>query len=513
MDNIINIGGYTISYINKEPVQTTDTAIYQSKIEEWKTQMNKELDTYKIYKDFISSLKNRVFSQGEWEIVANHWQDIYNSIQNINVDNALDLYKKLTGDYDKGEKNESNIQLFSKFASQKKEGKQFSRPMAEIYRLFAAYKLDVFCPIINDDYLNHLINLLKENGYIEELKSNNKEIEPRKIHWCIKSALLRKYFEVVYGKEYKDSIPWGVYMKLKNTEVKDLLIHNKNLIFTGAPGTGKTYLAKQIAEEIVKEELNKPETKGEVGFTQFHPSYDYTDFVEGLRPNKQNSFDRIDGIFKSFCKKAIDKPNANFVFIIDEINRGEISKIFGELFFSIDIGYREEGNKKERVQTQYQNLIKNIKDPFKYGFYVPSNVYIIGTMNDIDRSVESMDFAFRRRFAFYEVKATDEMLDTFNIDTECKVMLKKKMNALNKAIVEQGLTEAYQIGGAYFKKIEKLYVKDGNTITNYNKTLFTQALEKLWNYHIKGTLYEYFRGEPDADKKMEELKNAYDNAH
>ncbi|WP_305155979.1 AAA family ATPase [uncultured Duncaniella sp.] len=102
--------------------------------------------------------------------------------------------------------------------------------------------------------------------------------------------------------------------------------------------------------------------------------------------------------------------NKPFVFIIDEINRGEISKIFGELFFSIDPGYR---GKKGKVKTQYQNLITDKSDPFYDGFFVPDNVYLIGTMNDIDRSVESIDFAMRRRFAWQEIIAADntEMLD------------------------------------------------------------------------------------------------------
>ena len=144
-----------------------------------------------------------------------------------------------------------------------------------------------------------------------------------------------------------------------------------------------------------------------------------------------------------------------FVFIIDEINRGEISKIFGELFFSIDPGYRGESG---RVKTQYQNMITDEHDPFYEGFYVPENVYIIGTMNDIDRSVESMDFAMRRRFAWKEIKANENtgMLDSFG---ELKDEIVSKMNRLNNAIWNEetnegieGLSAAYHIGGAYFKK-------------------------------------------------------------
>jgi 5-methylcytosine-specific restriction protein B len=130
-----------------------------------------------------------------------------------------------------------------------------------------------------------------------------------------------------------------------------LLIENKNLILTGAPGTGKTFLARKIAEKMTENVSNSGD---HIGFVQFHPSYDYTDFVEGLRPfgMGQIGFERQDGIFKAFCKKALEntkEPKEPYVFIIDEINRGEISKIFGELFFSIEAGYRGE---KGRVQTQ-----------------------------------------------------------------------------------------------------------------------------------------------------------------
>ena len=368
-----------------------------------------------------------------------------------------------------------------------------------------------------------------------------------------------------------------------------LLEKTHNLILTGAPGTGKTYLARQIAEAM----------GAEVGFVQFHPSYDYTDFVEGLRPiqddNGNVGFERKDGVFKAFCKKALktstqkeddifDKawdallnqiregiankklikigsweyslskfdslkytssnspskytftitkqniydvyqgkqarpsggyqkdmqdivdymqtkfnlaqyvPNQeqkkDFVFIIDEINRGEISKIFGELFFSIDPGYRGE---KGRVQTQYQNIVED-GDIFKKGFFVPENVYIIGTMNDIDRSVESMDFAFRRRFAFKEIKADENVGMLENLAQKDEAI--KRMRNLNAAIEKvDGLSSAYHIGASYFLKLN-----------DYNGDF-----DKLWEYHLEGLLREYLRGTQDVDKEIEKLKTAYND--
>lgn len=319
-------------------------------------------------------------------------------------------------------------------------------------------------------------------------------------------------------KELKEDAALNFYNELKNIFMGreiEVLESNYNLILTGAPGTGKTFLAKKMAlkliygkndEKLLSEE-EKEQLKLQYGFVQFHPSYDYTDFVEGLRPEKKEEQQEIgfvltDGIFMSFCKKAAKPENKDkkFVFIIDEINRGEISKIFGELFFSIDPGYRGENGK---IITQYSNL-RSEADQF---FYVPENVYVIGTMNDIDRSVESMDFAMRRRFAWMEITAEESQriidspafIEKLNGKIDIQI-LKNRMNNLNNAIVakELGLTSAYQIGGAYFKKIE-LYVEK------------VSPFEYLWDNHLNVLLSEYLRGMPKAGDHLLSLKEAYNN--
>ncbi len=404
----------------------------------------------------------------------------------------------------------------------------------------------------------------------------------------------------------------------------DLLRENRNLVLTGAPGTGKTFMAQAIAKEM----------GAEVKFVQFHPSYDYTDFVEGLRPvdngNGQMGFERKDGVFKEFCKAAIvnissdkdtkatvstfikgdfstiynsivsdiktgnlieyktpykvqslavdandrivfrantdrsrterednvklmfdyfvskgirdlskhtredywsliksltngktstidyieygwllqemlnridneiDFSTANidkvekkpFVMIIDEVNRGEASKIFGELFYAIDPGYR--GKTDVLVQTQYQNLVPDT-DVFAKGFYVPDNVYILATMNDIDRSVESMDFAMRRRFTWKEVTPTDtqDMLDSLGVIAN---EAKATMARLNEVIADtDGLGDAYMVGPSYFLKL----ASNGGDF------------EKLWIMNIEPLLKEYLRGFRKANETIEKFKEAY----
>ena len=161
------------------------------------------------------------------------------------------------------------------------------------------------------------------------------------------------------------------------------------------------------------------------------------------------------------------------------------------MFFSIDAGYR---GIKGRVKTQYSNLQKD-GDVFKDGFYIPENVYIIGTMNDIDRSVESFDFAMRRRFAWQEIKAIDRITMWDDTIEDWKDEALKRMKSLNSRIETiQGLGSAFHIGPAYFLKLE-----------NYNGS-FTQ----LWENHLVGVLFEYLRGLPDCDLRLHELKAAYE---
>ncbi|MDD2600189.1 MAG: AAA family ATPase [Kiritimatiellae bacterium] len=322
-------------------------------------------------------------------------------------------------------------------------------------------------------------------------------------------------------KDYFDNKKCELQGKFMQTlgiseKCRRLLTETYNLILTGAPGTGKTYLAKQIAQRMIfgeawtlKDENDfseeeRKQFKHQSSFVQFHPSYDYTDFVEGLRPTKTNENDNIGfelkaGVFKKFCEDALklckydengrfDAVNSpKFVFIIDEINRGEISKIFGELFFSIDPGYR---GKKGMVETQYANMHVAEAGSKDYNkFFVPENVYIIGTMNDIDRSVESLDFAMRRRFVFKEITAAESAANMNLLENA-----KNRMTVLNEAISRiDGLNPSYHIGAAYF-------LKGGKP---------TDDFAELWNLRLEPLLKEYLRGTPDPIGKIDKLEAAF----
>ena len=429
------------------------------------------------------------------------------------------------------------------------------------------------------EFWNHFVSQTNQGGpylqnhkIIELVSKTYPELEPSKL-----GTMLFEYSKL-FMEDKEDNSTMDSSNNFRH-QLTQSLLKSPNLILRGAPGTGKTRLAKDIAKELTNS------NKDQIGFVQFHPSYDYTDFVEGLRPVSNGDgtieFKLVDGIFKKFCQKArdakktggqdnfdeawtkltdainekqgqylfprssvpaslnsqgnvkFDSPVATkekvyllykgeethlkyqtyhkivldhmkesyglcdyvsptidtdkkFVFIIDEINRGEISKIFGELFFSIDPGYRGE---KGSVSTQYANLHETDEK-----LYIPENVYIIGTMNDIDRSVDTFDFAMRRRFRFVEVTAESRLHILDEELGEDAKEAKIRLRNLNAAIENvQELNSHYHIGPSYF-----LNLKDVDF-----------DYELLWFDYLKPLLEDYVRGSYDEAETLETLKKAF----
>ena len=169
----------------------------------------------------------------------------------------------------------------------------------------------------------------------------------------------------------------------------ELLRRKKNIILQGAPGVGKTFIARKIAYELMG-----VKNDAQIEMVQFHQSYSYEDFIQGLRPSKSGGFELKNGTFYNFCQQALAHPERSFFLIIDEINRGNLSKIFGELMMLIEADKRSE---KFAVKMTYSEDEAD-------RFYVPANLYIIGTMNTADRSLAIVDYALRRRFAFINLQ-------------------------------------------------------------------------------------------------------------
>lgn len=234
-------------------------------------------------------------------------------------------------------------------------------------------------------------------------------------------------------------------------EIFEAIENYKQVILYGPPGTSKTYYAKGLALAITNDPNN-------VEFVQFHPSYSYEDFVESIFPEvdeetKIIKFDIKDKTFKKLCKKADANPDKKYVLIIDEINRADLSKVFGEIFSALE--YR-----KEAVKLLYSGEKLTI----------PPNLYIIGTMNTIDKSTVDLDFALMRRFKFFEVNPDPNVLRKMLVENGVEEELIERIINVFKQIQEY-----YPLGHAYFKDVKS-----------------KQDLKLLWNHQLSFLLKEYF---------------------
>ena len=297
--------------------------------------------------------------------------------------------------------------------------------------------------------------------------------------------------------------------------------NNPNVILYGPPGTGKTFSVKSSLDFVCQGDTSRYEV------LQFHPSFTYEDFIEGIKPKGVSKdgnirFELVNGIFKNFCIKAKKHPEKDFYFVVDEINRANLSMVFGETLSLLEKDYRHDTENKNLIRTQYSALIEDlIKEDNKFKdlayeidnnevkFGVPKNVFFIGMMNDVDKSIDAFDLALRRRFKWIRKDCDYEV-----IEEETRFKVKDQFNNIGQYVKaceklndyiskDLGLGKSYEFGHSFFMKISDIAKR--KDITNNN-------VEVLFNLYLRPTLKEYLRAvfaESELENRLDEALNKF----
>lgn len=295
---------------------------------------------------------------------------------------------------------------------------------------------------------------------------------------------LSKYYKKKIDHKYtkKDFLNDVFITEPEYYKLRSLVLRKKNIILQGAPGVGKTFSAKRLAYSIIGEKNDN-----RICMVQFHQNYSYEDFIMGYRPNDNGGFELQSGVFFNFCERCKENPDKPYFFIIDEINRGNLSKIFGELLMLIETDKRGE---KHKLNLVYGGT----------AFYIPENLHIIGMMNTADRSLAMIDYALRRRFSFYTMQPAFENadkngFDDYTADIQCELYhsVIAKIRELNNAIFKDStLGKGFEIGHSYFAPENKTDIDD-------------EWVRGVVEYEIIPLIEEYWF---DDDKKVDEWTKA-----
>ena len=458
-------------------------------------------DLVKAYKDVVAKnldfTYDKNFKKNHWVIAcginSNQWDNFKNNnLIAIGWDNLGDLSKF-----------KSKQEIFDKLKDERSEGDPDPRNDALccydfvnsmkvndlVFVKKGTSKLVAYGKIIGDYKYDENLSEYRNIRSVEWINIKENEIDPitgkTLTNFNKYPETVEKYLKLMANDNNKDI----ELNELKDTffseeffnNIIDTLKVKKNIILQGPPGTGKTFISKKLAERITGKKEN-------IFSIQFHQSYSYEEFVVGFKPNSEGNFALQKGSLIQICEKAKQNENENFVMFIDEINRANISKVFGELLSLI-----------ENDKRGPENAVKILYSENDINFYIPSNLYFVCAMNTADRSLKMVDYALRRRFSFFEFKPEFDkpefknFLKDKNVNAKTIDRIVNNISKVNQQISDDNfeLGDGYCIGHSYF-------CPKGNSSDSFGDQWYEQIIE----YEIKPLINEYYFDKPDQAKEL-----------